>query len=542
MPPPDFMRSNPLGPGPVGRTRPSPLLEVSPGPESGAVLKRRPGLRSVLGGANPLLRTLLCALGLAVAAVAVGLLLSPWRSNVYDVDIMAQVTTSMLTNGTFRVPVDGFNGPYSTYGLGMSLVFIAPYWLALHQHGDPMSWLMASNVFVFALTIAAVFGLALGCGATRRQAAVTSFLVGFGTLLFPYAVTGFSELGVALGTAIGLAALTVTSRYQLGGAIAVGAAAGLTVLMRSDSLLLVAPILLAGAWLLGGRRGWPVLGYAAGIAPWLYAVGAYNALRFGAPWHLGYAGYLFFDHPLLKGLYGLVLSPNAGLLWYVPLVAVAVLGLPSAMRRLPVLTTVAIALVLIRLPFYGTFWAWNGGVAFGPRYLVPAVPALALGVLEVVRRFPSMRRSVRIAVPAIATLSILVQFVGATVDTQQTQLRYAAFHVLAAAPRGENSKHFQPDVVAALDEVSFDWRYFLIPDEANSLLHGRNLMSRFLVQRRAEAPLARGAQPHMPAVALYGLLFMLGLGLAWFASGESGGRGRTLAHGAAHRTGASPHG
>lgn len=490
------------------------------GPDSKAPLQ--PGSRLWTVPSDGIARrpTLVTGLGLALAAIALGLLLSPWRSNVYDVDVMAQVTDSMLTKGTFRVPVDGFNGPYSTYGLGMSLVFALPYWIALHLHRDPMSWLMASNVFVFAVTVAAMFGLSLGCGATRRQAAVTSFLVGFGTLLFPYAMTGFSELGVALGVAVGLAALTLAGRYPLAAPTAVGAAAGLTVLMRIDSLLLVAPILLAGAWLLGGRRGWPVLGYAAGIMPWLCAVGAYNAIRFGAPWDLGYAGYTSFDHPLVRGLYGLILSPTAGLLWYVPLVVVAALGLPSAWRRLPVLTTVALALLLIRLPFYATFWAWSGGVAWGPRYLVPAMPALAVGVLEVVRAFPTLCRSVRVVVPAIAAVSLLVEFVGATVDAQQTQLRVVVFQeVIAAAPRGD-LMHFQsrPDVVAALDGYAFDWRYFPIFDEANSLLHGSNLTSRYLVQRRAPAPPDRGAQPQVPAVALFGLLFLLGLGLAWLAS------------------------
>jgi hypothetical protein len=160
-----------------------------------------------------------------LAAIAITLLLSPWRSNSYDVDVMAEVTKSMVTTGTFRVPVDGFNGPYSSYGLGMSLVFFPPYWLAEHLHRDPMRWLMGSNAFLFALTIVAVFWLTLGCGATRRQGVVTSLLVGFGTLLFPYAVTGYSEMGVALGIALGLASLTMVSRHPLGASGAAGAAA-----------------------------------------------------------------------------------------------------------------------------------------------------------------------------------------------------------------------------------------------------------------------------------------------------------------------------
>lgn len=465
----------------------------------------------------------MCGLGLALAAMAVTLLLSPWRSNSYDVDVMAEVTKSMVTTGTFRVPVDGFNGPYSSYGLGMSLVFLPPYWLAEHLHRDPMRWLMGSNAFLFALTIVAVFRLTLGSGATRRQGVVTSLLVGFGTMLFPYAVTGYSEMGVALGIAIGLASLTMASRHPLGASGVAGAASGLTVLMRTDSLLLVVPMLAAGAWLLGGRMRLSALAaFAAAAAPWLYAVGAYNALRFGAPWHLGYAGVSPFNHPPLLGLYGLTLSPVAGLLWYAPLVAVAALGLRRALRNSPVLTAVALAIFLIRFPVYGAFWAWNGGMVWGPRYLVPAMPVLALGILEVVRGFPTLRTVTRMVVPAIVAVSVLVQLVGATVDTQYTQLRAAVTQVMVRVP-GPQQIHFmtRPDVVAEFDRYSFDWRYFLITDEANSLLHGRNLMSRYLVRDQVEAADARGADPHKGAVAFFGALFAVGLGLALRGSRES---------------------
>ena len=468
----------------------------------------------------------MCGLGLALAAIAITLLLSPWRSNSYDVDVMAEVTKSMVTTGTFGVPVDGFNGPYSSYGLGMSLVFFPPYWLAEHLHRDPMRWLMGSNAFLFALTIVAVFWLTLGCGATRRQGVVTSLLVGFGTLLFPHAVTGYSEMGVALGIAVGLASLTMVSRYPLRASATAGAAAGLTVLMRTDSLLLVVPILAAGAWLLGGRARWLAqAAFAAGVAPWLCAVGAYNTIRFGAPWHLGYAGVSSFDHSLLLGLYGLTLSPNAGLLWYVPLVVVAAFGLRRALHHQPALTAVALALFLIRFPVYAAFWAWNGGMVWGPRYLVPAMPVLALGILEVVRGFPTLRTVPRMVVPAIVAVSMLVQLVGATVDTQYTELRAAVTRVMVKVP-GPQQIHFmtRPDVVAEFDGYSFDWHYFLITDEANSLLHGRNLMSRYLVREQVVAGDARGADPHKGAVALFGALFAVGLGLALRGSREGSRR------------------
>src|SRR5215211_6484373 len=132
-------------------------------------------------------RTIGCGLGLALVGLAAGLLLSPRQSFFYDTSIMVDVTHSMLTDGTFRVTGDawGINTPYASYGLGMSLLFAPPYWVAQHVHRDPSTWVMASTTVIFALTLLAVFWLTLGCGATRRQGAITSLLVGFGTLLLP---------------------------------------------------------------------------------------------------------------------------------------------------------------------------------------------------------------------------------------------------------------------------------------------------------------------------------------------------------------------
>ncbi|HYZ03014.1 MAG TPA: hypothetical protein VFA92_16075, partial [Candidatus Binatia bacterium] len=151
-----------------------------------------------------------CGLSLALAGLAAALILSPRGSFFYDTSVMADVTHSVLTDGTFRVTGDawGINTPWASYGLGMSLVFVPPYWVAQQLHRDPGVWLMGSTAVIFSLTLLAVFWLTLGCGATRRQGAITSLLVGFGTLLLPYAVTGLSEPAVGLGIAVGLAALT----------------------------------------------------------------------------------------------------------------------------------------------------------------------------------------------------------------------------------------------------------------------------------------------------------------------------------------------
>lgn len=470
---------------------------------------------------SPSWRHVGCGLGLALAGLAAGLLLSPKTSFFYDTSIMADVTHSIVTDGTFRVTGDawGINTPYASYGLGMSLVFLPPYWAAQHLHRDPGAWMMASTAVIFALTLLALFWLTMGCGATGRQGAITSLLVGFGTLLLPYAVTGLSEPAVGLGIGVGLAALT-TARHRplLGGAVA-GAAAGLTVLMRADSALLVAPILAVGVWLLAGRRAWAVVAYAGGILPWVLTVAAYNHVRFGAPWRLGYAvaGPDLFTHSIPSGIYGLTLSPGAGLLWYVPLVAVALAGLPRAARRMPALTAVALALLLIRFPLYAALFSWNGGGSWGPRYLTPAMPALALGTLEVVRAFPTLSAVSKLAVSAVAALSVLVQLVGAAVDPGSTSLAAASSRLVPPPSRSAFLAMTRPETQERQDRILFDWRYFPITDEAAKLLGGRNLMTSHVPPQGVDAgKLVAAPSSRLPA--LLGGLLVIGLILTWLTS------------------------
>lgn len=84
-----------------------------------------------------------------------------------------------------------------------------------------------------------------------------------------------------------------------------------------------------------------------------------------------------FGYPLLFGLVGILFSLGRGLLWYQP----------GFFRRAPepddpvaqwrwCLTV----MVVVMIPIYAKWWAWYGGVTFGPRYfllgVVPAATAL----------------------------------------------------------------------------------------------------------------------------------------------------------------------
>src|SRR5215467_1136701 len=408
---------------------------------------------------------------LFVCVLSAALLFTRAAPESYDAQIMYQVTQSLVDHGNFVVHRDPFliNIPYSYYGIGMSILMALPYWLAERLHEDPAAWAMTVNAFVLAATSVTVFALSLAAGTTAPQSLAAAMLTAFGTLLLPYVATGFSEPTVGLAIALGLVA--VQTKHPA----AAGLASGLALLMRIDSALLVAPVLGAAVWIACGRSWKAALQFGVALLPAVVITGAYDTLRFGAPWRTGYT-FVTFNHPLLEGLYGLLLSPAAGLFIYVPLLPLALIGLYLSLRRWPVLTAAAVVLIVLRIGFYAVWFGWAAYWAWGPRYLVAAMPALAVGLIEICRRWSGMRSLLKAGAAALIALSVLVQLIGAAVEYVHASM-FAA--LLRAHPPVSGSGFIadvsQPATESVFDGVYFNWSLWPIPDEASDLLRGRYL-------------------------------------------------------------------
>jgi len=413
---------------------------------------------------------------LSICALSLGMLFTRRTPESYDAQIMFQVTQSMVDHGNFFVHQDpfGINTPYSYYGIGMSLLMALPYWVAERLHQDPGAFVMGVNAAVVAATAGTVFALGLAMRATALQSFAAAALTVFGTLLLPYVATGFSEPAVALAIALGLIGV------QTNRPVVAGAAAGFALLMRVDSAFLVVPVLGVAAWVAGAGSWQAALRFSVALTPAIVVTAAYDTLRYGAPWRTGYF-FATFDHPLVAGLYGLLLSPAAGLFIYVPLLPLALVGLFLAIRRLPLLGATALALLVVRIPVYAVWFGWSAYWVWGPRYLVPAMPVLAVGLLEVCRRWSGLHLVVKAALASVLAVSSLVQVVGAAVAYEHAVMFSA---LLRAHPpvlgRGFVIDASLPSTQAVFDRILFDWSLWPIPDEARDLIQGRYLSSHWL--------------------------------------------------------------
>jgi len=252
----------------------------------------------------------------------------------------------------------------------------------------------------------------VGTNATAALA-VTSVVL-FGTVIFPYSTMLFAHVPAALFL---LLAVTLLPTRPLAAGIAAGLALSCFYVCAA-----AAAILFALACMQSRRAA---ARFAGGCAPWIVLMAIYQWACFGSPFRTAVEastpftekGALFgvLRMPSFEALYGISFSPFRGLFVSSPVLLLATLALfPMARRR--DLRQVFFAVVAISVMFFlaiAGFNGWNGGCAFGPRYLVPIVPLLGIGLL-VASDFRS--RLFRALWIAAAMISVFLSLVATTTD------------------------------------------------------------------------------------------------------------------------------
>jgi hypothetical protein len=341
---------------------------------------------------------------------------------VYDGAIMYRVSESLLWHHSLRItdPLLHMNEPYAPYGLAVPLA-ILPLVAASHGLGGDGTGLL--TLYQPAVTAATVLVVALiareiGCG--WRTTIGLAVLYGFATLAWYYSNLLFSEPLVGFATALAFLGLLRFKREpRLRWLALTGGAVALACLTRTDaaivtllpvSIYVVTKVILAAAPLTDRIRR--AIAYGVPVVVAGFIVLGYDWVRYGSPLATGYlspaTGFTF---PILKGLYGLLLSPAAGLFIFMPVLALAVAGFPSFLQRHHGEGLLLAGLITVRLAFYASWYGWDGGESWGPRFLVPVLPLLVLPVAFV----PGWVRP-RLSLSILGGLSFMIQVLGQLVS------------------------------------------------------------------------------------------------------------------------------
>jgi hypothetical protein len=451
-------------------------------------------------------------------------LLSPWHFPVSSDGILAFRTAAALAfEGTFALPAVGPSGRTLSY-----ILLPAPRGGVVAVHA-PMSALLRAAVLRCAPLFAAGPPRGLFCdlaidllgllaaasavgpisrlvrygGGSRRAAPwMAAALLGT-TFLGPLFVSDFQEPYVVLLGALALErALWARRRPEARRAaplLASGLAFSLCLLAKPTSFLLLPALAVAIAFPRGRRHTARDAGvFLASATPFVAVFFWLNAVRFGSAWEFGYSRTAAMFGAQRVGLLWtalrLTLLPNRGVVWFAPLVLLAPLGLARTFRgpRRPD----GLAALLSAGAFFGanaTWWAWEGGMGWGPRLLAPAVAFLA--------PLLATRGRTQAAVAAcLAAAGLLVNGSGYLVGTGRVY-RLALSAASAPAPLGPVlALHLRPD-----GELEPFQRPHYIPSFA-TWLRAPAVLGRLVT--RGDGPEAGGSASEIPAdAALVRVLF-----------------------------------
>ena len=297
---------------------------------------------------------------------------------------------------------------YSNKAPGMSLAELAP--AEVVRLGPSTSWDWKGDLrlwFVHLVAAGLPFLLCVFCVGRVSEALAPGFggacMVTFalGTQMSALAVAGFGHVPAA---SFGfLAFLLAWSKRPLAAGLAAGTALAFEYEAAAIAVLVLAYVAL---------RGWrPLARYVIGVVPGAALVGAYDWAAFGAPWHnpLSYSdnalaaqersGLLGIHLPMVHST-GQVFLGDRGLLIGAPVLVAGAAGLAVLWRRgLRAETLLCLGVAVAFLVAECGYFVPYGGRAPGPRFLVPALPFLMLGLGPA---FAGMR----LATSALAAISV----------------------------------------------------------------------------------------------------------------------------------------
>lgn len=356
-----------------------------------------------------------------------------WSGSLHTSDGVAMyaVSDSLVRQGTWDIEnirwmglQQGTFGPdgllYSRKGVAVSIIALPLVFIGYYLGGiGPLHAATLLTPILHALTAVYLYRTVrlLMPDSGERPAILVAGLWAFGSMAFAYVKTWFSEPAVALAAIAALYHLLMwLEQRRLRSVLAVGMWLGFSLLTRSANAI-VFPFyglaLLATFFSLVSTRFHPHVGTGSllkqdnaaptGFKTYLHAAPLilrsafpailtfvlpilisgliylwYNHLRFGNPFDSGYIEGEEFSAVWWQGLWGQTFSFGRGLVWYTPWVVLAVAGAWRWWRKEAMVVGVAWGSVIIYILVYGKWYLWSGGFAWGPRFLVPILPLLAL--------------------------------------------------------------------------------------------------------------------------------------------------------------------
>ncbi len=302
------------------------------------------------------------------------------------------VSNSLVTEGDFSLPpgagIVGADGQY--YSIRYPLLpivatpFVAVGLFLGHLLNIPPRYAagvcaLVLSVLLTVATTGLIVLLSLRLGAKKQSAYLAALSFAFGTTALVYARQFFAEPLLSFMTTLSLyLALGKTYREH-----AIASFIGGLAIAAKPAGVVIGPVLA----LYFGFKRYPirtVISPLVGTGMGLMLYFGYNYLRFGDFFTSGQNASKFQFAGMLERLVGLIFSPGAGggLIWYCTPVVLVIIAWRKLWKTQPI-EALAVLGIFCGYWVLHSFWRF-GGWSWGPRFLVPTLPALfaVIGLLD----------------------------------------------------------------------------------------------------------------------------------------------------------------
>jgi hypothetical protein len=346
----------------------------------------------------------------------------------YDASSMVALGTN-ITNHFTLTTVGAFDDylhlstPYSPYGIGISLLVVPMYALS-KLTGNEMLLLSLINPLLTAAAGAVVFAIGKELRWARTMSVLAAATFGLLTMALQSTTELFSEPAVALCIVILVWAILRWRQEWQWAALVIGLTSAAVIQFRNDSILTVWIGLLALPMFVSWteiRRPRSLAAMGIPVVLSLAFLGWYNHYRFKNYLVFSYGGQGF-HNAFGRGIEGMLVSPGKSIFVFNPIALLGVVGIIIFMRRDRPIAVLFLLLIVPRILFFAKWDSWDGGVAWGPRFLDPIVALFVIAAVEVLvatRHEKGWGIVARVAFGVLALLSLGVSFLSVRVPYEQ---------------------------------------------------------------------------------------------------------------------------
>jgi hypothetical protein len=346
---------------------------------------------------------------------------------VYANNAMQSRSNASLSN-TALEPV------YTVRSLLLSAVGVPFYLLGLLMNISPALTIgLLVNTLFLSLTSLSIFCISTEVHQSRKIAFVLSLLFSVCSFVWPYNSTFWVQPLQALILSSSLLFILKIQHYDKSylcsytvkydrkrfyfSALS-GFLLGLSVFAHPVSLIFIPAFLVYTFFRIMRHEMKNFLLLVSLIALMLFFVGLVNYARFGDFTDFGY-GYFssLAAHDGWRGLIGLLFSPGVGLIFFFPIAVLLPLGAKYMYKDSRALFFLCTYIIIANWIYIGTLSygaepsAWSGGIAWGPRYLIPVLPFIMI-VLGCIFMHLRRRRILKALVVGLCLVGFYINLSG----------------------------------------------------------------------------------------------------------------------------------